>query len=85
LASRLFIHYNRELDDTVEALLHQYLGAYESELDFVALIFNQSYLKEDLDDTVEPYINYQRFRRDIFERDYFSIRVAGKSHIFMRH
>jgi len=84
LASSLFAYYNQELDDTVLALTHHYVGAYQSERDFALRLFNQSYLKNP-DNEIEPYVNYNQFRKDIFERDYFSVRVEGNSHIFVRH
>jgi len=84
LAPSVFAYCNKDLDDTVLALTHHYIGAYQSEREFAMKLFNQSYLKNP-DNEIEPYVNYNQFRKDIFERDYFSVRVEGKSHIFMQH
>ena len=84
LASRIFDYCNKDLDDTVLALTHHYIGAYASERDFAVTLFNQSYLKNP-DTEIEPYLNYNQFRKHIFECDYFSLRIENKSHVFVRH
>jgi len=84
LAPQVFAYCNKDLDDTILALTHHYIGAYQSERDFAMRLFNQSYLKSP-DNEIEPYVNYNQFRKDIFERDYFSIKVENKTHVFVRH
>jgi len=84
LAPKLFAYYHQDLDDTIQALTHQYVGAYESERTFALILFNQSYLKTT-QDTIDHYVNYDQFRRDIFSQDYFSIAVERQCHIFVRH
>lgn len=84
LASRVFDSCHKDLDDTVLALTHHYIGAYASERDFAMKLFNHSYLKNP-DTEIEPYLNYNQFRKHIFERDYFSLRVENKTHVFVRH
>lgn len=63
--------------------LEEYIGEYESELDYATELFDELYLPE-IPEHVRNYITceYEDFQRDIFIDDYFSLDVSGHCHVF---
>ncbi len=57
-----------------------YEGTYESEYHFACQLFNRLYLKSS--EGVKPYIHYDAFTSDIFDKEYTAVYHRGKTHIF---
>ncbi len=84
LGAKLLTYYYGDLEYAKETLEDYYHGEYESELDYATAFFDECYL-DAVPETIRYYIDYDSFKTDIFIDDCFSIEVAGKSHIFVRH
>ena len=86
LGTKLLNYYRGNLEHAQEAMepYGYYHGEYESELDYATEFFDETYLPE-VPTPACFYIAYDRFKRDIFINDFFSIEVGGKKHIFSRH
>jgi antirestriction protein len=83
LGAELLAHYGN-LEDAREALDNYYMGAHESELDYAIHLFEECYL-HDIPEHIQCYVDYEKFCRDIFIQDYFSLEVEGRCHVFMFH
>lgn len=83
LGAELLAHYGN-LEDAEEALENYYVGEYKSELDYAVHLFNDVYL-QDIPENIQYYIDYDKFCRNIFINDYFSLEVEGNCHVFMYH
>lgn len=84
LGAKLLTYYYGDLEYAKETLEDYYHGEYESELDYATAFFDECYL-DAVPETIRYYIDYDSFKTDIFIDDCFSVEVAGKSHIFVRH
>lgn len=84
LGAELMAYYGGKLEDAKRALEDNYMGEYESELDYAIHLFDECYLS-DIPENLQYYIDYDKFQKDIFVNDYFSIQVGGSSHIFAYH
>ena len=84
LGAELLANYGGNLADAEEALNDYYVGEHESELDYSIHLFDECYLHE-IPENIQYYVDYDKFCRDIFINDYFSIKVDGKYHIFINH
>ncbi len=69
------------LETAQDAIENNYNGQHNSELDFAMELFDECYLHE-VPASIQGYIDYDSFRRDLFSCDYYSIRVDGQLHIF---
>ena len=81
LGAELLAHYGN-LKDATDALENYYVGEHESELDYAIHLFDECYLP-DIPKNIQFYIDYDKFCRDIFINDYFSVEVEGRCHVFM--
>lgn len=76
--------FNGNFEYASDAMKEYYQGEYKNELDYAMYIFDELYLN-DIPEKAQPYVDYEKFKRDIFIEDYFSIEVNGSSHIFANH
>jgi len=83
LGAELAAYYGN-LEEAEEALENHYMGVYSSELDYAIHLFDECYL-HDIPESVQYYVDYDKFCRDIFIDSYFSIDIDGKTHVFARH
>lgn len=83
LGAELASYYGGNLEDTERALIEEYRGSYESELDYATSVFDDVYL-DSVPEPIKSYIDYERFARDLFIGDCFSLEVQGKTHVFSR-
>jgi len=74
--------YSGNPEDAKKVLENCYVGEYESELDYAIHLFDECYLP-DIPKNIQFYIDYDKFCRDIFINDYFSVEVEGRCHVFM--
>lgn len=84
LGAELLAYYGGDLKYVKETLEEYYEGEYESETDYADHLFDDIHLPE-IPQHLQPYIDYEKFQRDIFINDYLSIKVEGNCHIFRRH
>jgi len=84
LGAELAAYYGGDLEDASDALENHYMGEHESELDYAIHLFDECYL-HDIPESVQYYVDYDKFCHDIFINDYFSIDIDGKTHVFVRH
>lgn len=75
------LEYIGDIESSKNAMENNYHGEYKSELDFAQCIFDDYYLNE-IPTSLQYYIDYEAFSRDIFVNDYYSIVIAGDFHIF---
>lgn len=83
LGGRLIAYYG-EVEAARTALEEYYRGEYDSELEYAIQLFDECYLN-GLPEFVRFYLDYEKFQRDIFIDDYFSIEVRGRCHVFESH
>jgi antirestriction protein len=83
LGAELAAYYGN-LEEAEEALENHYMGAHESDLDYAIHLFDECYL-HNIPESIQYYVDYDKFCRDIFIDDYFSIDIDGKTHVFVRH
>jgi antirestriction protein len=82
LGAKLLAYYcSADIEVAKEALKNYYMGEYGSELEYAIHLFDECYL-DTLPDSVQVYIDYEKFQRDIFRGDYFSLNVNGACHVF---
>lgn len=77
-------NFNGDLGQAREALEDQYHGTYDSELEFATQLFDECY-GADIPASIQYYIDYDSFCRDLFMSDYYSITIGGAAHIFSNH
>ncbi len=73
-----------EVEEATEQLEEHYQGEYDSPRAFATQLFDELYL-ESIAETVQPYIDYEAFARDIFIDDYYVLKVGYQIHVFSRH
>ena len=83
LGAKLTSYYG-ELETAEQALENHYQGEYENELDFAMQFFDEHYL-HNIPENIQIYIDYEKFRRDVFIGDCFSLEASGKTHVFWQH
>lgn len=76
--------YTDNLEDSKYMLENNYHGEHDSELDFAMQLFDDCYMHE-VPKSIQYYIDYDAFRRDLFSSDYYSINVNGYTHVFSHH
>lgn len=81
LGAELISYFNGDVEYAKEALEDNYQGEYEDELDYATYLFDECYLP-NMPANARTYIDYEKFKQDIFTGDYFAIEVNGSSHIF---
>ncbi len=69
------------IDDAQTFIENHYHGAYDSEVDFAQTIFEECY-SDAIPKNLIYYIDHDKFSRDLFINDYFSLEVQGRTHIF---
>jgi antirestriction protein len=84
LGPRLADYYNGDLEEVIDALRSRYVGVYGSALEYATTLFETHYLP-NVPAEIQSCIDCRQFQREIFSRDYFSIRIDGSSHIFIHH
>jgi len=84
MGAELIAYYSGDLGDAKKALDGYYVGEYDSELSFATDLFDDLYL-DDIPDSAQFYVDYDKFRRDIFINDYFSVKVDGRCYVFIFH
>jgi len=84
LGAELLAHYGGNLEDAEKTLEDYYMGEHESELAYATDLFDELYM-HDIPESAQYYVDYQKFQRDIFINDYFSLEVNGKCHVFVYH
>jgi antirestriction protein len=80
LAAGVYNYYG-SIDDAKDALENRYHGEYDSELDYAEQLFDECYA-HDIPENIRFYIDYEKFSRDLFVNDCFSIDSKGSVHIF---
>ncbi|MDA7980915.1 MAG: antirestriction protein ArdA [Pirellulales bacterium] len=68
---------------TGEGFEEAYCGEWESETAYAEHLFDELYL-HDVPETVQPYIDYEKFARDLFMCDYYSAQAPQGVFVF-RH
>ena len=81
LGGEVLAYYSNGIDDAQKVLNECYHGEYDSELDYASELFDELYGNE-MPDYLASYINYDRFARDLFISDYYSLSINGKVHVF---
>ncbi len=84
LGAELLAHYAGSLEEAEEALDNYYVGEHDSELEYAIHFFEECYL-HNIPKNVQSYIDYEKFCRDVFVQDFFSLDVNGSCHVFMAH
>lgn len=84
LGAEVLNYYDGRLEDAQEVLEEYYQGEYKSELDYAIHLFDEIYL-HDIAKHAQWYIDYEKFERDIFNNDYFSLDVCGRCHVFRQY
>jgi len=84
LGAELLAYYAGNLEEATEALDDYYVGRYESELIYAIHLFEECYL-HNIPESAQAYIDYQKFCRDIFLVDYFSLSINSSAHVFRVH
>jgi len=79
LGAQIIIHHNKYLDEALSALDEMYCGAYESETDYAIQLMNDF---SSIPDNLLFYFDYDKFKRDLFAVDYYSIEIRGTCHVF---
>jgi antirestriction protein len=80
-SGKLLEHYGKDLDLAEEAMGCHYQGKFCSELKFAEALLDKE-CTVPIPKFVKHYINYESFRKDVFQRDYYSIEVGKEVHIF---
>ena len=71
-----------QADATEEGFQDHYQGHWDSEKAFGEEMFDECYLDE-VPESVRPYIDYEKFARDLFINDYFSVKAEeGGVYVF---
>jgi len=78
------LSYFSEVEEATEQLEEHYQGEYDSPCAFATQLFDELYLAS-IPETVQPYIDYEAFARDIFIEDYYVLKVGYHTHVFSRH
>lgn len=81
LGAGLYLHYGENIKDAITALEDHYHGEWDSELAYAVELFDECYA-DNLSEFVLSYIDYEKFERDLFMSDCFSIYVDHKYHVF---
>jgi len=84
LGAEVLAYYGGDIEDAQDALENYYHGAHESELDSATNLFDDCYAHE-VPDHLLGYIDYEKFARDLFISDYFTMEVNGETHVFSYH
>lgn len=71
-----------DLDDLVDQFGDAYHGCWDSEIDYV-----ENYVDEcmEIPDNIKHYFDYEKFARDVFINDMFSLKGSEGVHVFSRH
>ena len=80
LAGGVYSHYGC-LKTAKEAIENAYHGEYESELEYAEQLFDECYA-HDVPKNIRFYIDYEKFARDLFMCDYFSVSSNQGVHVF---
>lgn len=67
--------------DDVECFQDVYQGCYKNEEEFGEHLFDEIYL-HDIPSHIQSYIDYERFTRDLFMGDYYSVEGSEGTHVF---
>lgn len=73
LGAKLLAHYDGILDWAQAALEDNYQGEYQNKLDYATYHFNKLYL-DSIPESAGYYLNYEKFKRDLFEPGSFFYR-----------
>ncbi|HXH54852.1 MAG TPA: antirestriction protein ArdA [Gammaproteobacteria bacterium] len=84
LGAEVLNYYDGRLEDAKKVLAEYYENEYKSELDYAIHLFDELYL-HDIPKHAQWYIDYEKFERDIFNNDYFSLDVNGRCHVFRQY
>jgi len=82
LGAELFNYYS--IEDAKKILEENYYGAYDSEVDFAHVIFDDCY-SNAIPENLQFYFDYKAFARDLFINDYFSVDADGQTHVFSNY
>lgn len=71
---------------SLEDFDEQYRGHYKDEEDFAYEFVDELGYLDDLPDTISSYFDYEKFARDLFIGDFYSVNSSeGGIHVFWRH
>lgn len=73
------IAYHGNCPDLAKSALDGYCGEYDSEKDYAQQLMNDCY---EVPEYLQYYIDYDKFARDLFLTDNYSIDIRGKYHVF---
>ncbi len=76
--------YYGDIDSARNAMENRYQGEYENELEFAIQLFDDCYMAA-IPETIQGYIDYASFKRDIFLDEFFLLEAGGKNHVFSRN
>ena len=80
LGAELLVYYGN-VESAQDAIENRYHGEYKSQIDFAIQLFEDCHM-ESIPEMVQCYIDYASFKRDIFLKDFFSLEVRDKTHVF---
>ena len=84
LGAELISNFCGHFEDARIAMEDYYHGEHDSELEYASQLFDEIYL-HDIPKSVQYYIDYEAFCRDLFLDGHYSIKVDHKVHVFSNH
>lgn len=84
LGAKLIAHYEGTLEAAEEVINHRYQGEYKSQLEYATQLFDKLYLST-IPEHIQFCIDYEAFKTTIFHHYFFSIELAGKTHVFFEY
>lgn len=80
-STKLLEYYDDDFELAEEAMAENYQGKYSNELAFaIDLLDKES--SDAVPEFLKLYIDYEAFKQDIFQNDYFSIEADGGAYVF---
>lgn len=83
LAAGIYCHCS-DLEEAVDMMENHYRGEYDSEVDYAMELFDECYAHE-IPENMCYYIDYEKFARDLFICDYFSIESNSGVYVFSNY
>ena len=84
LGAKLINHYEGTLEAAEEVINQRYQGEYKSQLEYATQLFDKLYLNT-IPEHIQFCINYESFKKTIFNHYFFSIGLEGKTHVFFEY
>ena len=84
LGAKLINHYEGMLEAAEKVINQRYQGEYKSQLEYATQLFDKLYLNT-IPEHIQFCINYESFKKTIFNHYFFSIGLEGKTHVFFEY